>query len=76
MIFHFCNEKILLIIPITFTKIDPGLMYDPVLGVDIAHGWSVTSVFMTEYFSGKISAFGIDDTLNAQRFDPDPAVNL
>lgn len=51
-------------------------MYDPVLGVDIAHGWSVTSVFMTEYFSGKISAFGIDDTLNAQRFDPDPAVNL
>ncbi|TAL39821.1 MAG: hypothetical protein EPN93_00830 [Spirochaetes bacterium] len=60
--------------PSSGNDIDPGLMYGPVLGLDLAKKWSLTSVLLTGNF--KLHA---DDAyspqVNYRRYDSDTTLN-
>jgi hypothetical protein len=53
-------------------EIDPGLLYGPVLGVDFAERWSVTSVFLTGSFDMDPVAGG---SPQFRRYDSDTTLN-
>ncbi|TAL35961.1 MAG: hypothetical protein EPN93_09180 [Spirochaetes bacterium] len=54
-------------------KSDPSLMYGPVLGVDLAKGWTLTSVLLTGNF--KVPMPDVNDSFNYRRYDSDTALN-